>query len=338
MHASAAEEARARKWHARALGAFSKGKNRSARASLLHAARAFRAAGDSSNAACAYLLAARAAQLDGESDAIGELLKRARLEIRAKAPAQVEAPIAFAEAEHAARTLSIGEAHVAASRAWKAAHRAGNASLAKEVERFEAALTAPVAQNSAGELLDSAAVSDLLRASSQIVVDGHGARVFAAGIHVLDLGTQPVLVEILSVLAHTSEPIAARALAREVFRIRTAKAVHEARLLVHFRLLRKLARGRLGELSVEGGTYRWRSKLPVVVLAPLAPLLEARLESLLARGPAWSFRNLTKLFGGSAVATKKALKALSKRRALHAFGAAHDEKWVFGQLDPIQLF
>ena len=41
--------------------------------------------------------------------------------------------VSLAEAEHAARSLSIGDAHVAASRALAAAHRACDTMLAEEV-------------------------------------------------------------------------------------------------------------------------------------------------------------------------------------------------------------
>ncbi len=247
-------------------------------------------------------------------------LKRSGNEFRAahdKANAAlVEALIAFTEAEQARSTHAIGEAHVAASRAWAAAHRAGHATLAKEVERFEAMLDAPVATN-AGTKLDAAGVSDLLRSPHHIVVDGHRGNVFSAGKHVVDLATRPLLFDLLSSLG-SSTTISSRALASEIFRVRAIGKTHEARLRSMLATIRKLAKGRLGDFEIVDAMFRWTPKKPVIVLVPLAPLLEARVESLLSRGDAYTARMLAKTFGASISATKQALSALAARGVAHA--------------------
>ncbi len=222
--------------------------------------------------------------------------------------------MAFAEAEHARSTLAIGEAHVAASRAWAAAHRAGHAPLAKEVERFEALLATPVATNG-GTKLDSAAISDLLRSPNHIVVDGHRANVFSGGKLLLDLAARPMLVDLLSALASGS-PISSKALATKMFRVRTPSKTHETRLRSLLATTRKLAKGRLGVFDFHERTFCWTAKKPVVVIAPLAPIFEARLESFLSRGSSHSTKSLAKQLGQSILATKKALNALAQRGAV----------------------
>jgi hypothetical protein len=266
---------RAREFHARAIQAFSRGETRSARSSLARAAKEFRADGDRPNAAL------------------------------------VEALIAFVEAEHARSTLAIGEAHVAASRAWAAAHRAGHASLAKEVERFEALLATPVATNGVTKL-DSAAISDLLRSPNHVVVDGHRANVFSGGKLLIDLASRPMLVELLSALA-TGNPISSKALAAKMFGVRTLTKIHETRLRSLLTMTRKLAKGRLGVFDFHERTFCWTPNKPVVVISPLAPIFEARLESFLSRGSSHSTKSLAKRLGQSVLATKKALNALALR-------------------------
>jgi hypothetical protein len=300
---------RAREFHARAIEAFSRGKTRSARTCLQQSAKEFRAAGDKPNAAL------------------------------------VDALLAFAEAEQARATLAIGEAHVAASRAWAAAHRAGHAQLAKDVERFEALLDAPVATN-AGTKLDSAAISDLLRSPQHIVIDGHRANVFLAGKPLVDLATRPLIATVLSSLA-SGQSISSRSLAAQIFCVRSASAKHETRLRSLFTMTRKLAKGRLGDFDFVERSFRWTPKKPVIVLVPLAPLLEARIESLLSRGVAYTVRALAKMFGASISSTKQALSALAKRGAIRELSpkpsyAQASSKWkarsAISDLDQVQLF
>ncbi len=259
----------------------------------------------------------------------------------------VDALIAFVEAEQARRTNAIGEAHVAASRAWAAAHRAGHDTLAKEVERFEARLDAPVAAN-AGTKVDSAGVSDLLRSPHHIVVDGHGGNVFSAGKLVVDLAARPLLVDFLSSLAN-AEMISSRALASEIFRVRSVTAKHEAQLRASFTLIKKLAKGRLGDFHFEDRSFRWTPKRPVIVLVPLAPILEARIESLLSRGVAHTPRALAKKLGASISSTKQALFALAERGVAHTSSSENQRsrkrselKWKTRSaglgLDQVQLF
>ncbi|MEO7113661.1 MAG: hypothetical protein ABI183_24695 [Polyangiaceae bacterium] len=312
---------RAREFHARAIEAFSHGKTRSARTCLEQSAKEFRAAGDKPNAAL------------------------------------VDALLAFAEAEQARATLAIGEAHVAASRAWAAAHRAGHAPLAKQVERFEVLLDAPVATRVQGVLpsgnggakLDTAAISELLRSPHHIVVDGHRANVFVAGKPLLDLATRPLIVEMLSSLA-SGQSISSRSLAADVFSVRTANAKHEARLRSLVTATRKLAKGRLGDFDFVERSFRWTPKKPVIVLVPLSSLLEARVESLLSRGAAYTVRALAKIFDASISSTKQALKALAQRDVVQVLSAVRggsraseeNAKWAtrsaISDLDQVQLF
>lgn len=298
---------RAREFHARAIEAFSRGKMPSACTLLKNSGKEFRAAHDKKNAAL------------------------------------VEALIAFSEAEQARASLAIGEAHVAASRAWAAAHRAGHAPLAKEVERFEALLDAPVAAN-AGTKLDTAAISDLLRSPHHIVVDGHRGNVFSAGKLVVDLSTRPLLVDFLSSLGN-SKTISSRALASQIFRVRSIGKAHDARLKSILTTIKKLTKGRLGDFELVDRSFRWTPKKPVIVLVPLAPLLEARVESLLSRGDAYTARALAKTFGASISSTKQALSALAERGVIGEVAPTRrriERKWKARSgalgLDQVQLF
>lgn len=290
-------------------------------------AKALAAAGDTTNAAWAWLLSARAAQLEGDARAASKLLDRARLTAKTGAPPQVDAMIALAEAERSARALAIGDAHVAASRAWAAAHRAKNPTLAKEVERFEAALAAPVARTAKGEELDLAAVAEKIRARDAITLDGRRGTVFKKGKEALDLASRPALFDLLAALAETTEPVHSKDLARVVFGAKNPNASHESRLRMQVARLRRLAKNSLGDFVFEERKLRWAAAMPVVLLVPLAPRQEARIESLLADGRAWPVRALAKGIGQSARSAQRTLATLADRGAVTPIGQGRTQRW-----------
>ena len=302
---------------------------RSARSSLALAAKEFRAAGDASNTARTYLLSSAAAQLDGDPRAATKFLTRARAEARSGAPAQVEAMIAFAEAEHAARQLAIGDAHVAASRAWAAAHRAGNASLASDVEHFEAALATPIARTSNGLSLDLAALAEMLRVQKQIVIDGRRGAVFLSGSVIAELASRPPLLALLSALAEVApRSVSSRDLARAVFGTKTPNASHDTKVRAQVNRLRKLIGKKLGDVVFDEGSFRWEARFPVVVLVPHALGPEARLEALFADGRARAMRLVARDLGESARTTDRALSSLAKSGVLRSTGQGPRKRWM----------
>ncbi len=284
-----------------ALEALRRGEHRVARLALKKAERDFSAAGDVPNTAWALLLSARAAEQGGEGRMIAKLLDRARRAARSGSHLQIEAMVALAEAEHAAKSLAIGDAHVAASRAWAAAHRAGNAMLAKEVELFEAALAKPVAHTHDGEKLDLAAIAEKIRAPNVLVLDARRNAVFCRGLQIVDLASRPLAFDLLALLAERSTRTVA------------VRASNVVELRAHVRLLRKLAGAKLGPFVFEGKTLAWEASARPVVIVPIAPRVEARLESILSDGRAWSVSALAKGLGEPDRAIMRGLRALEKR-------------------------
>ena len=277
---------------------------------------ALRAAGDSANAAWALLLQARAALLDGDKEAASKLLAEARAETRGKAAARLEAVVALAEAEHAARHLAIGDAHVAASRAWAAAHRAKDDALAKAVERFEESLDAPVARLEDGTLLDLAMVAEIVAAPRRLVLDARGAKVFSSGRLVLDLGAKPLLFDLLVALAsHAPSFAPARALPR-AFAKGTA-AERRKRLRAALSALKRSGKNELGELVEHDGGVRWAPPFPVLSLHLSGPVVEARLEALLADGRTWSLEKIAIALGETQPAIRRTLLTMCEDGRVH---------------------
>jgi hypothetical protein len=146
------------------------------------------------------------------------------------------------------------------------------------------------------------------------------------------------VVDVLSSLA-CAAPIASRALALKVFSIRSPNALHESRLKSQLTLLRKLTKRRLGDFTFDARMFQWMPKLPVIVLVPLAPLLEARIESFLLQAKSSSARALAKRFGQSIVATKKALDALVDRGAVQRLrGEQFAARSAIDGIGQVQLF
>ena len=293
-----------------ALEALRRGEHRVARLALKKAERDFSAAGDIPKAAWALLLSARAAQQAGEKRVFSKLLDRARVTARSGSQLQIEAMVALAEAEHAARSLLIGDAHVAASRAWAAAHRAGNAMLAKEVERFEAGLAKPVARTHLGTQLDLAAIAEKLRAPNFIVLDARRNAVFFRGSQIVDLGARPLAFDLLTSLAEKSQSSV------------VVRASNEPKLRAQVRLLRKLAKDKLGKFIFERSKLVWETPAPPIVILPLGPRVEARVESFLSDGRAWSSSALAKGMGESVRSVARSLSALEKRGVVTSLGSS----------------
>lgn len=291
-----------------ALEALRRGEHRAARLALKKAERDFSAAGDIPKAAWALLLSARAAQQAGEKRVFGKLLDRARATARSGSQLHIEAMVALAEAEHAARSLLVGDAHVAASRAWAAAHRAGNAMLAKEVERFEAGLAKPIARTHLGKELDLAAIAEKIRAPNSIVLDARRNAVFFRGSQIVDLGARPLAFDLLESLAEKSSVV--------------VRASNAPKLRAQVRLLRKLAKDKLGTFVFERGKLVWETPAPPIVILPLAPRIEARVESILSDGRALSVSALAKGIGEPARSVARSLAALEKRGVVTSLGSS----------------
>ncbi|MGH7282707.1 MAG: hypothetical protein ACRELY_14360 [Polyangiaceae bacterium] len=244
------------------------------------------------------------------------------------ADAQTQAMMALAEAKKAARAMAIGAAHVAASRAWAAAHRAGNISLALEVERFEAALDAPIARMMNGDELSLAGVAEKIRAPRALVLDGRLGAVFSKGKLVVDLASRPLAFDLLAALAENApSDVLARDLARVVLGAKSPRASHELRVRRQFSRLRVLAKNKLGKLIYGDRKLRWESPVKPLLLVPIAPRIEARLEALLSDGRARASRALAVALNESRGAVEAALISLESRGVVERLGKGTSLRW-----------
>lgn len=303
------------------------------------------ASGDPINAAWARVVAARAAQLEGDAPGAGALLLRCRTE--ARVPSHVAAVLALAEAEHFARGLAPDDALEAIERARAAAGALGP--LVREVERFRTALSAPVARLD-GAPIDLFALARIVGGAgcrcstprpcalggrararpraSMLVVSAGDARVTLADVMVADLGTRPALFALLAALARHPEGIDLDGLAREALGARTPNASHHARLRVELGRLRRLVDRAAGPIVTERGRVRWAAPLRPRILEPLVDRRFARLVSLLGDGRAWPVRELAARLGCSGRTVQRQLAELEAEGRVAALGRARRQRWT----------
>jgi hypothetical protein len=296
--------------------------------SLVLASDTLEAHGDRANALQARLIAVRRLLLLGRLDEASAAL--ARVDARGMPPS-LAAVAELAAAELALRSLRIGPARDALSRAHEAADRARVPALLAEVVEVRAALDRPAARRrSAGgeQALRLDEVAALL-ASGVLVVDAC-RRGLRAGAKWLPLARRPVLFALALALAEAwPGDVDRQALIARAFRTRRPNESHRARLRVEIGRLRALvAEMARIEATPRGFVLKPRRARAVVVLAPPIDGDQASLVALLSDGAAWSTSALALALGASQRTVQRALAELEAAGRVRSIGRARAQRWL----------
>jgi tetratricopeptide (TPR) repeat protein len=296
--------------------------------SLVLASDTLEAHGDRANALQARLIAVRRLLLLGRLDEASAAL--ARVDARGMPPS-LAAVAELAAAELALRSLRIGPARDALSRAHEAADRARVPALLAEVVEVRAALDRPAARRrSAGgeQALRLDEVAALL-ASGALVVDAC-RRGLRAGDTWQPLARRPVLFALALALAEAwPGDIDRETLIARAFNTRRPNETHRARLRVEIGRLRALVTKMAGiEATPQGFVLKPRRAREVVVLAPPIDGDQASLVALLSDGAAWSTSALALALGASQRTVQRALSELEADGRVRSIGRARTQRWL----------
>jgi len=296
--------------------------------SLTSASDTLDAHGDRANALQARLIALRRLLLIGRLDEAAAAL--AHLDARGSPPS-LAVVAELAAAELALRSLRIGPARDALTRAHEAADRARVPALLAEVAEARAALDRPAARRlfPGGELalrLDE--VAELLN-SGALVLDAC-RRGLRSGSKWLPLARRPVLFVLARALAEAwPGDVDRQALIACAFRTRRPDESHRARLRVEMGRLRALAAALARiEATERGFVLKPRRARDVVVLAPPIDGDQASLVALLSDGAAWSTSALALALGTSQRTVQRALVALEADGRVRSIGNARARRWL----------
>ena len=296
--------------------------------SLASASETLDAHGDRANALQARLIALRRLLLIGRLDEAADAL--AHLDARGLSPS-LAAVAELAAAELALRSLRIGPARDALSRAHDAADRARVPALLAEVAEARAALDRPAARRrSAGgeqalRLDEVAALQD----SGVLVVDAC-RRGLRAGNAWRSLARRPVLFALARALAEAwPGDVDREALIAHAFNTRRPNESHRARLRVEIGRLRALVAEMASiEATPRGFVLKPRRAKEVVVLAPPIDGDQASLVALLSDGSAWSTSALGLALGASQRTVQRALVELEAEGRVRSIGRARAQRWL----------
>jgi hypothetical protein len=295
---------------------------------LAAASDTLEAHGDRANALQARLIALRRLLLIGRLDEAAAAL--ARVDVRGLPPS-LAAVAELAAAELALRSLRIGPARDALSRAHEAAGRARVPALLAEVAQLSAVLDRPAARrrSAGGERalrLDEVAA---LLASGALVVDAC-RRGLRAGDAWRPLVRRPVLFALALALAEAwPGDVDREALIARAFGARRPDESHRARLRVEIGRLRALAAemARI-EATPRGFALRSRGARGVAVLAPPIDGDQASLVALLSDGAAWSTSALALALDASQRTVQRALVELEATGRVRSIGRARAQRWL----------
>jgi hypothetical protein len=296
--------------------------------SLVLASDTLEAHGDRANALQARLIAVRRLLLLGRLDEASAAL--ARVDARGMPPS-LAAVAELAAAELALRSLRIGPARDALSRAHEAADRARVPALLAEVVEVRAALDRPAARRrSAGgeQALRLDEVAALL-ASGVLVVDAC-RRGLRAGAKWLPLARRPVLFALALALAEAwPGDVDRESLIARAFGAHRSNETHRARLRVEIGRLRALLAKMAGiEATPRGFVLKPRGARDVVVLAPPIDGDQASLVALLSDGAAWSTSALALALGASQRTVQRALAELEADGRVRSIGRTRTQRWL----------
>jgi hypothetical protein len=296
--------------------------------SLVLASDTLEAHGDRANALQARLIAVRRLLLLGRLDEASAAL--ARVDTRGMPPS-LAAVAELAAAELALRSLRIGPARDALSRAHEAADRARVPALLAEVVEVRAALDRPAARRlfaGAEQALRLDEVAALL-ASGVLVVDAC-RRGLRAGAKWLPLARRPVLFALALALAEAwPGDVDRESLIARAFGAHRSNETHRARLRVEIGRLRALLAKMAGiEATPRGFVLKPRGARDVVVLAPPIDGDQASLVALLSDGAAWSTSALALALGASQRTVQRALSELEADGRVRSIGRARTQRWL----------
>ncbi|ERF80980.1 helix-turn-helix domain-containing protein [Bradyrhizobium viridifuturi] len=295
----------------------------------LAAARATLAArGDALNAAHAGYLEIRRLLLIGSLDAAERMLDGLD---PSPFPPALRVGHELVVAGIAMRRLRTKPARAALARARDAAHRAGIAGLAAEVESTAKLLATPAARLIArGQqrplLLDEV---EALMASKALVVDAC-RYVVRDSRTTVSLTRRPVLFALARALGEAWPQDASRGtLIARAFRGKHADESHRARLRVEIGRLRR-ALLPLADLNAtpDGFVLAPRGRREVSVLALPVEEEHAAVLAFLADGEAWSSSALSVALGASQRTVQRALDALAATGKVQSVGRARARRWM----------
>jgi hypothetical protein len=296
--------------------------------SLESAADTLASRGDKANAVQARLIALRRLLLIGRLDEATDAL--AHIDARGLPPA-LAAVAELAAAELALRSLRIGPARDALTRAHHAAEQARVPALLAEVADVRAALDRPAARRrSAGteRELRLQEVATLL-ASPVLVIDAC-RRGLRAGTAWLPLVRRPVLFSLALALAEAwPGDVDRETLITRAFNARRPNETHRARLRVEIGRLRALVKKMAAiEATPRGFVLKPRRVGEVVVLSPPIDGEQASLVALLSDGAAWSTSALALALGASQRTVQRALVELAANGRVRSIGQAKARRWL----------
>jgi hypothetical protein len=295
---------------------------------LAAASATLEARADRANALHARLIAVRRLLLLGRLDQAASAL--ARLDARGLPPS-LAAVAELAAAELALRSLHVGPARDALTRAHEAADRARVPALLAEVAEARAALDRPAARRliEGGDQALRLDEVEALLASGTLIVDAC-RRGLRAGAAWLPLARRPVLFALARALAEAwPGDVDRRALIACAFRTRRPDESHRARLRVEMGRLRALVTGLARiEATERGFVLKPRRARAVVVLAPPIDGDQASLVALLSDGAAWSTSALALALRASQRTVQRALVELEAAGRVRSIGRARARRWL----------
>jgi hypothetical protein len=283
---------------------------------------------DHRNALQARLISARRLLLLGRLREAEATLSR--IDARGLPPA-LTAVAELSKAELAMRSLRIGDARAALTRASEAAQVARVPALQAEVAEAVAVLDRPAArqQGAGGERLLRLDEVAAQRASDALVVDAC-RRGLGAGGAWRPLARRPILFALARALAVAWPGDAGRdALIGDAFRMRDPDETHRARLRVEIGRLRAIVKPLANiEATMAGFALRPLDGRSVVVLAPPIAGEPASLLALLSDGAAWSTSALALALGDSQRTVQRALVELEAEGRVRSIRRARAQRWL----------
>jgi hypothetical protein len=295
---------------------------------LAAAAATLEARGDRANALQARLIAVRRLVLLGRLEQAAASLQHVDAQ---GAPPSLLAVTELATAELALRTLRVGAARSALTRAEDAARRARVPALLAEVAEARVALERPAARrvSPGGEQTLRLEEVATLFDTGALVVDAC-RRGLRAGAVWRPLARRPVLFALARTLAEAwPGDVERETLIARAFDVRHANESHRARLRVEIGRLRALA-SKLAriEATPRGFALTTRGERPVAVLAPPIEGDQASLMALLADGAAWSTSALALALSASQRTVQRALVELEHEGRVRSIGRARARRWL----------
>jgi hypothetical protein len=295
---------------------------------LAAAASALEARSDRYNALQARLIAVRRLLLLGRLDDAAAALAPLRVQ---SVPPALAAIAELTASELAVRSLRVGAARAALTRAKAYAERAQVPSLLAEVEEARAAFDRPAARRLSADAALTLRLDEVeaLLASDALVLDGCRRGMRAGGTW-RPLARRPILFALARALAAAwPADVDREALIADAFRTRRPDETHRARLRVEIGRLRSLVATVAGiEATARGFRLVPHAGREVVVLAPPIEGEQASLLALLADGAAWSTSALALALNASQRTVQRALVELETDRRVRSIGRARARRWL----------